>query len=69
MHQGARKITQRGPFQVVGKFLSVKTHDAVPWEPQNEEGCCYFLEIDPVIRAFCAVQSAPNLQVRREGRR
>jgi hypothetical protein len=54
MQRGARKITQRGPLRVVGKFLSVKNRDAVPWESQNEEACCYFLEVDPVIRSFCS---------------
>lgn len=56
MQQGARKITQRGSFQVVGKFLSLKNQDAVPWESQNEEAYCYFLEVDPLV---CSYRSQP----------
>jgi hypothetical protein len=35
MQPGARTITPRGPFQVVGKFLSVMTNDAIPGGSQT----------------------------------
>jgi hypothetical protein len=33
---GAWKITQQGPFQVVGKFLGVKNTDAIARESQTQ---------------------------------